>query len=43
MIKELLAVMELKWRHYAFPEHTKVFTDNIATKYILTKPTDGAA
>jgi hypothetical protein len=40
--KELLAVMEMlrKWRHYIQNGHTtKVYTDNIATKYILTKPT----
>jgi hypothetical protein len=40
--RELLAVMEVlrKWRHYIQNGHqTKVYTDNIATKYILTKPT----
>jgi hypothetical protein len=39
--RELLAVMEMlrKWRHYIQNGHqTTVFTDNTATKHILTKP-----
>ena len=40
--RELLAVMEMlkRWRHYIQNGHrTVIFTDNTATKYILTKPT----
>jgi len=41
--KETLSVVHAlrKWRHYVMNGHqTKVFTDNTATKYILTKSTE---